>query len=135
MISVRVNRIQDPLLFHLIKESSTMRNKVLGGFLAVFTLLLVALPAFAHHSFVAEFDGDKKFTVTGVLTKVQWTNPHIALFLDAKDESGKTVEYMFASGPPSTLHRAGVRQDDFKVGETVTITAAPAKDGTKHLGW
>ena len=111
-----------------------MRNKVIGGLLLLVGIAALALPALAHHSFVAEFDGDKKFVVTGVLTKVQWTNPHISLFLDAK-EDGKTVEYMFASGPPSTLHRAGVRQDDFKVGETVTITAAPAKDGAKRLGW
>jgi hypothetical protein len=110
-------------------------HKISKWTVAVFGLLLFALPALAHHSFVAEFDGDKKFAVTGVLTKVMWTNPHIALFLDAKDDAGKTVTYMFASGPPSTLHRAGVRQDDFKVGETVTITAAPAKDGTKRLGW
>ena len=112
-----------------------MGNKVSKSVIFVVGLLMLALPALAHHSFVAEFDGDRKFVVTGVLTKVQWTNPHIALFLDAKDESGKPVTYMFASGPPSTLHKAGVRQDDFKVGETVTITAAPAKDGTKHLGW
>ena len=73
--------------------------------------------------------------MTGVLTKVSWPNPHITLLLDAKDDAGKPLTYVFASGPPSTLHRAGVRQNDFKVGETVTITAAPAKDGTKHLGW
>jgi hypothetical protein len=105
------------------------------GMVAIFGLLLLALPALAHHSFVAEFDGDKKFAVSGVLTKVEWTNPHIALYLDTKDASGKEITYKFASGPPSTLHRAGVKQADFKVGETVTITAAPAKDGTKNLGW
>jgi hypothetical protein len=112
-----------------------MGNKISKGVIFAIGLLMLALPALAHHSFVAEFDGDRKFVVTGVLTKVQWTNPHIALFVDGKDEAGKPVTYMFASGPPSTLHKAGVRQDDFKIGETVTITAAPAKDGTKHLGW
>lgn len=113
-----------------------MRNKIRRSVLAPFALLLVALPAFAHHSFVAEFDGEKKFSVTGVLTKVEWTNPHIALLVDAKDKTtGKMMTYTITSGPPSLLHRAGVRLDDFKVGETVTITAVAAKDGTKRLGW
>jgi len=112
-----------------------VRSKVTKGMVMFFGLLMLSLPALAHHSFVAEFDGDKKFVVTGVLEKVEWTNPHIAIYLNAKDDSGAVVEYKFASGPPSTLHKAGVRQDDFKVGETVTITAAPAKDGSKHLGW
>ena len=111
------------------------RQEIGRVMLPVFGLLLAALPALAHHSFVAEFDGNKKFVVSGILTKVDWINPHIAIYLDAKDETGKPVTYTFASGPPTTLHRAGVKVSDFKVGETVTITGAPAKDGAKRLGW
>ena len=112
-----------------------VRQKMCAGMLAVLGLLLAAIPVLAHHSFVAEFDGNKKFVVSGVLTKVDWVNPHIGIYLDVKDEAGRTATYTFISGPPSTLHRAGVKMSDFKVGEMVTITAAPAKDGAKHLGW
>ena len=55
--------------------------------------------------------------------------------LDVKDAKGKVTEYAFSSGPPGTLRRAGVKKTDFKIGDTVTVTGAPAKDGTKHLGW
>ena len=89
----------------------------------------------AHHSFAAEFDASKAVRVSGTLTKVEWTNPHIYFYLDVKDAKGKVTEYAFSSGPPGTLRRAGIKKTDFKIGETVTVTGAPAKDGTKHLGW
>jgi hypothetical protein len=98
------------------------------------SLVSVATPVLAHHSFVAEFDGRKTFVVTGVITKVVWTNPHILLWLDVMGDDGKLVHYSITSGPPSTLRNAGIEKRDFKVGETVTITGAPAKDGTPH-GW
>jgi hypothetical protein len=100
-------------------------------------LLAVALavPALAHHSFSAEFDGSKTMVVKGVLTQVEWTNPHILIYLDAKGPGGKLERYIFTSGPPNTLHRAGVHKADFKIGETVTITGAPAKDGSGNIGW
>jgi hypothetical protein len=102
---------------------------------AAFGLASAAVPAFAHHSVTAEFNPDKEFVVKGVLTKVEWTNPHVYYYADVKDESGKIVNYAFESGPPNTLKRAGLKKEDVKIGDAVTITAAPAKDGTKNLGW
>ncbi len=112
-----------------------MRMRLWRGIGAILVLLSFAISALAHHSFVAEFDGSKKFSVKGKLTRLQWTNPHVFIFVDVTDDSGQVTTYQFASGPPSTLHVAGVRQSDFKVGDTVQVTGAPAKDGTKHLGW
>jgi hypothetical protein len=93
------------------------------------------VPALAHHSFSAEFDGSKTMVVKGVLAQVEWTNPHIQIYLDAKAPNGKIERYTFSSGPPGMLHRAGIRKSDFKIGEEVTITAAPAKDGSQLIGW
>jgi len=112
-----------------------MKTKMWRGFVAASLLFVASVPAFAHHSFSAEFDGSKEFVVKGVLTKVLWTNPHIYIYMDVTEPNGQVQEYAFESGPPSVLHRAGVGKDDFKVGDTVTMTACPAKDGTKTLGW
>jgi hypothetical protein len=102
---------------------------------SVAAMLAVAVPALAHHSFSAEFDGSKTFVVKGVLTKVDWTNPHIYLYMDVMGPGGAVQQYAFSSGPPAALRRAGIKKSDFQVGEAVTITGAPAKDGSKHLGW
>jgi hypothetical protein len=74
-------------------------------------------------------------TVSGVITQVAWTNPHIYVWVDVKNDDGKTVTWAFEGNPPGLLHRAGVPKDVFKVGAAVTVTAMPAKDGTKLLGF
>jgi hypothetical protein len=111
-----------------------MRSKSRGLFVALFGLFLFSVPVWAHHSVTAEFDPKKSFTVTGTLKKLDWTNPHIYVWVEAKDENGQMVTYGIEAVPPGMLHRAGVTRDAFKVGETVTVIAAPAKDGTKNLG-
>lgn len=95
---------------------------------------LVALPLFAHHSITAEFDTSKSFTVQGTLTKIEWVNPHSYIYLDAKDDKGAVVSYSFEAGPPGNLRRAGVLRNMLTVGDSVTIDAYAAKDGSKHLG-
>lgn len=102
---------------------------------ASFLATTAAVPALAHHSFSAEFDGSKTMVIKGTLAQIEWTNPHVQIYLDAKGPNGKLERYTFSSGPPNMLHRAGIRKADFPIGETVTITAAPAKDGDQRLGW
>jgi len=105
------------------------------GILAVpLGLLLAAIPLLAHHSATAEFDSSKTFTVKGTLTKLEWFNPHVYIYADVTDENGKVIPYSFETGPPGNLRRAGVVKTMFNVGDVLTIDAAVAKDGSKHLG-
>ena len=95
-------------------------------------LILAAVPILAHHSFAAEYES-KEVTLTGVITKVEWTNPHIYFYVDVKDASGTVVNWAVEGYPPNTLKRTGFTRDDLKVGDTVTITAYPAKDSANRV--
>ena len=111
-----------------------MTQTLRSALAASFGLLLLAVPALAHHSVTAEFDSSKLFSVKGTISKIEWVNPHIYLYADVKDENGTVTNYSFEAGPPGNLRRAGVVRTMFNVGDQVTIDAAMAKDGTRHLG-
>ena len=72
------------------------------------TLLFLSAAAFAHHAYTAEFDTTKPIKLTGVLTKLEWSNPHIWLYLDVKDENGKITNWGFSASPPGMLIRRGI---------------------------
>lgn len=108
-------------------------KRALGGLIAVIALLIPAMPVLAHHSVQAEFDLNKPLTITGVVTKVEWINPHSYLYLDVKDDSGNVKHWAFEMAGPGALRRAGLSRADrggLKAGDTITINAVAAKDGT-----
>src|SRR5438093_3704340 len=102
--------------------------------LAAVTLSAAAVPLLAHHSFAAEFDGTKRIQLTGVVTKVEWTNPHAWFYVNVKDEAtGKIVNWGAEMGSPNALNRTGWTRNTMQVGMVVTFTGAPSKDGSNRV--
>ena len=113
------------LSVHLPMKTSLLM--VLG---TVAGLFLIAVPVRAHHSFAAEFDSNKPVTLTGVVTKVEWMNPHAHFCIDVKDANGKVVNWYLETGSPNGLLRRGWTRYSLKVGDVVTVQAYRAKDGS-----
>ncbi|HEX4137415.1 MAG TPA: DUF6152 family protein [Bryobacteraceae bacterium] len=93
-------------------------------------LVFSALPLLAHHSFAAEYDASKPITVTGLVTKVEWMNPHARFYVDVKGENGKVTNWNFELGAIPVLLKQGWKKDSLKVGDQVTVDASRAKDGS-----
>jgi len=103
----------------------------------VSAFVLAASAASAHHSVPGQFDLSKPLTLKGVISKVDWINPHIYVHLDVKEANGSTTTWALSTLPTAMMRRAGLTKDTLqgKPNEVVTIDAVPARDGSKNLGW
>jgi len=107
-------------------------RRLLGS--VVLSAVVLAAPAFAHHSAVM-FDDQKEVTVKGTVKEFQYTNPHSWLLVDVKDDKGNVTTWGFEAEGPSTLTRAGIRKSDFAPGTEITITGNPMRDGRPAAAW
>jgi Family of unknown function (DUF6152) len=107
-----------------------MKTQVLAGLVAV-AVVTSAVPVLAHHSFAAEFDATKPVNLTGVVTKVEWMNPHTYFYVDVKDaQTGKVANWACEMGSPNGLTRQGWTRNTLKVGMVVSFEGTRSKDGT-----
>ncbi len=103
---------------------------LLAGVLS--TAYLAGTLTYAHHSFAAEFDGNKPVRLIGAITKIEWTNPHSYFYVDVKDSKGVVTNWGCEAGNPGALSRRGWKRGDIKIGDTLIVDGFLAKDGS-HL--
>jgi hypothetical protein len=110
------------------------RSFVKAKFLAFATItgLAAVVPAIAHHSFAAEFDGSRSVRLSGTITKIEWSNPHSYFYIDVKDDKGNILNWGCEGAGPGALTRRGWKKGDLKLGDTLIVDGYPAKDGS-HL--
>jgi Family of unknown function (DUF6152) len=113
----------------ILLRKNAMKTRLVLIICAIFA---TSLPTLAHHSFSAEFDDTKPIKVTGVVTKVEWQNPHIWFYVDAKDQSGKVTNWAFSGGAPGQLMRRGITRDVIQPGMTILVEGFHAKDGSNN---
>ena len=111
-----------------------MRLRSTGGLVVLFCGLLGAAPAVAHHAFDTEFDANKPVKLTGIVTKVEWTNPHVWFYLNVKNaQTGEVENWGFEMGGPNGLQREGWSRYTIKIGEELVVEGFLARNGTRNV--
>jgi len=113
----------------IVMPAGSRRNFAIFTALAAVTMVS-AVQAYAHHSFEAEYDANRPLTLKGVVTKMEWMNPHSRFYVDVKDEAGKITNWNIELASPNVLLRQGWKRDSLKVGDIVIVEASQARDGS-----
>jgi uncharacterized protein DUF6152 len=107
-----------------------MRSRLL---ILGFGLLAAAAPVLAHHSFASEFDAAQPITLKGKVTRIAWTNPHVWIYLNVQDESGKLVNWGFEMGAPHQVQSRGWTREMLKPGDELVVVGSRARDGSNRM--
>lgn len=105
-----------------------MNHRIIA--LIAFGVVLSTAAADAHHNMSAIFDFNQRFTLTGALTKVDWRNPHIELFVDVKSEQGQVQAWRYEGPSPGIFRTRNIGKDNFTIGMTIKVEASRARDGS-----
>ena len=112
-----------------MRHNFTPMRKGLRTLLVAAGWTLAAVPAVAHHSLFAVFDEEQTVTLKGVVSKVEWVNPHVYLYIDVSDAAGKVTTWSIETFPPTTLRRAGLTREKLGYGQNITLLGYKARNG------
>jgi DNA/RNA endonuclease YhcR with UshA esterase domain len=108
------------------------QTRIIAAAAGVLLLAAAVAPAVAHHSFAAEFDGNKPVTLKGTVTRMEWINPHSWIHLDVRNPDGTVTKWMIEGGTPNTLFRRGFTKDSLKIGTEIQVDGFRAKNGANR---
>jgi len=108
-------------------------QRTIAFLILICTMLLPAMPAVAHHAFATEFDAQKPVTMKGVVTKIDWANPHVWFYINVKKDDGTIENWGFEMGGPNSLRTSGWTKETMKIGDEVVVEGSLAKNGSRNV--